>query len=164
MSLKGEHQLRFTPLFTCDAKPLIGTYEAAIGARLPDSYRKFLETHNGAFFPKQPRFPVDSPDTVEGDGELSKLYGLSETPDPYDLRESGIGLEFSERVPANIIAIGQTPYHERIALSIAGDDYGAVYLWRPGEPWEPVKNVQTREYLTFVARDFADFWSLIMAQ
>jgi hypothetical protein len=72
-------------------------------------------------------------------------------------------LDFRDRVPTGLIAIGETPYHERIALSIDGDDRGMVYLWRPGLPFEESDedNVPTRAYLHVAARDFGEFWRIV---
>jgi hypothetical protein len=98
------------------------------------------------------------PDPVDGDGELALLYGLSDEPHHDDLRYAGMGLEFSQRVPSRFIAIGLSPYDDRIALSIQGEDAGRVFLWRPGEPWEPSPNVPTMQYLHLIANDFDGFW------
>jgi hypothetical protein len=80
------------------------------------------------------------------------------------LRDAGIGLRFHDRVPKEIIAIGQNKYHERIALSVAGSDRGTVCLWRPGVPFEDREedNVPTRKYLHVAARDFDEFWQIVL--
>jgi hypothetical protein len=151
------------PLFSCDARPQLAEYEAKLKVSLPTSYRSFLERYNGVVFTEYPypRIKLLNEDPIDGDGELTLLYGLSDVPHLNDLRTAGLGLEFNQRVPDHIIAIGSTPYHERIALSIRGEDAGSVYLWRPGEPWEPGPNKPTMQYLHLVAKDFAGFWQQI---
>jgi hypothetical protein len=158
----------FTELFQHPAGPFIAAFEKQLGISLPAPYRRFLEQHNGAEFNVSPQFPIDPPDEADGDGQLFRLYGLVKdgvTTDPYglDLREARNVLRFRDRVPKDIIAIGESPYDERIALSIAGDDRGTVYFWRPGLPFEEREedNVPTRQYLHVAARDFGEFWRIV---
>jgi hypothetical protein len=149
-------------LFGHSASPHIADLEKKLGVTLPRAYRSFLEEHNGAQFSDNAHFPIAPPD--EDDGEVSVLFGLANEPHAQDLRYSGLGLRFKDRVPKEIIAIGENEYHERIALSVAGSDCGTVYLWRPGVPFEDREedNIPTRQYLHVAARDFDEFWQIVL--
>ena len=112
---------------------LLRELEQAIGTKLPEDYRQFLQAHNSAKEGAQTeatrfnivwqgqdyasRFPYDDVDT---------LYGLG--------RESGCDL-LSQwqcmlgRVPCDTIPIGYDPGPNRLLLGIAGARRGQVLFW-----------------------------------
>ena len=151
----------------------MAAYERECGQALPADYRSFLLRHNGIAFRVPLAFPIVDAEDDEY-GRLSVLFGLPSTrkelasalgrdeserdaPPQIDLRVGGELLDFNERVPPNIVAIGETISEERICLSMYGPDCGTVYIWQPPELFEK-KNVPTTRYLRRLAPSFSAFW------
>lgn len=54
----------------------------------------------------------------------------------------------------------------RICMSLGETTYGNVYVWRPGEPWEPDgrNDVRTEEWLHPLADSFREFWDSLQTE
>jgi hypothetical protein len=178
MASKSRFPIAFTfqPIFDfpCN-EDLMKELEAARGHSLPDDFVAFLRESNGAFFPGETlKFPLADATDVnvawnESDawdqndlGFLDRVYGLGEEKSIHDLRYSGNAYDFQLRVPGYLMAIGDDNSWNRVCLSLAEETYGNVFVWQPGEPWEPDgKNVPTLDYVRPVAKNFTEFWGLL---
>ena len=122
-----EPKLGMRALFESCTEQDILEFEQQIEATLPEDYREFLLQWNGCrFWGNLPAFTMLDT-TFEGEyGTVNTLFGLSPKPDGADLRTSGVGYEFAERVPDRFLAIGENRYQEQMAISLRGDDRGSV--------------------------------------
>lgn len=133
--------------------------EQHINATLPEGYRDFLLQWNGCgFVDNVPAFDLADSRFEEEYGTMDRLFGLPTKSGGADLRLKSSGYQFRERVPERFLAIGDNPYQEFVCISLAGDDRGSVFLWSPGEAWEPDENVPTMEYLYLAAKTFRQFF------
>ena len=146
------------------SEAILTDYESNLGIRLPEDYRQFMLEWNGVELEDVPAFPLlgaanqDETDDDDVPNEIVCLYGFSDTPSADDLRYAGEQLEFSERVPVNIIAIGYNSYPQRLAMSVSGEDHGYIYLWDPEFWWEEAENIKTTKHLRLVAKSFREWW------
>lgn len=162
-SMRYEPKLGMTPLFPPSTEEQIVAFEAELGTSLPDDYRAFLLEWNGVFFKdSDAAFLLKDSEDDDTDYFVTRLYGLKDKDTFDDVRRMQSGYAFNERVPREIIAIGDNNSWNHLCISVSGPDRGAIYLWDPGEPWEPDgRNVPTREWLHPVADNFAEFWQAI---
>lgn len=161
--MEFQSQFGTKPIFPpCTAEHL-AAIERHFGASLPDDYRRFLLEWNGVHFwvPWDHRvwfLPLDALDE-DAAGHVVRLYGISSPEEELDLREEQVGYAFNQRVPSGIVAIGDDNSWNRLCLSLIPDDFGAMYWWHPGIPWEEDgKNVPTRLHLHPVSKSFTQFW------
>jgi hypothetical protein len=133
---------------------------------LPEDYLEFLRQSNGMVFRPALRFPF--PDSFDEDdvGVVQTFFGVVSRSTHDDLRRAQTHYAFRERVPGTMIAIAAAPGWDRVCLSVAPTQFGCIYAWEPGEPWERDNiNVPTTRWLRFVAPSFERFWdSLYVAQ
>jgi len=165
------------PMYDTSASALVPVFEKMLGETLPSEYRQFLLRMNGVTFKASlviNTIESDDEDFLEYEYRLIALFGLVENPHaarPWpldaderkklriqsDLRFSGQGAEFSERVPKHIIAIGCASYHSNVCISLAGSDRGTIYLWSPEMLFEEQGNVQTYDDLYLLDKTFNGF-------
>jgi hypothetical protein len=158
-----EAQLGLTPRFEPCTEQQIAEFEQQIGMTLPEDYREFLLQWNGGTFRGVPAFPLREPQDQNDYGTIYGFFGLAREPSSNDLRYAGMRLDFDERVPEHILAIGDNDFYEFVCISLGGADRGAVYLWRPGVPWEEDGNVRTYEYMDLAATSFREFYDSLYA-
>lgn len=165
-TMKYEKKFGAIPLFAPCTEEQLTAFEGELGASLPEDYRAFLMEWNGVYFENEDAaFLLKNSEDDQTDCFVTRLYGLMEAEARYDIRKMQAGYAFNERVPDNILAIGNNSSWCHLCISISGPDRGAIYFWDPGEPWEPDgKNVPTREWMDPVADNFAEFWQIIYAR
>jgi len=145
----------FPPCNVADLKAL----EQQLKLKLPRSYRSLLLAGNGMRF--LPRLTFPQPwrfDPSDADA-IVVFFGVADARQSRSISNERKSYDFSERVPPNIIPIGETLGQQLLCLSCAGEDTGSVYLWRPGLSWEEDEedNVKTYQYLRPVGTSFEEF-------
>ncbi len=147
----------------------IAAAEQQLRMKLPVDYRAFLEEWNGgsfASFPKGDDFEgspaVPFVNDVDEFGAVGWLYGVGPHWTSAHLLDNRDGYAFRERVPDNIIAIGEETRAPKLCISMAGDDSGKIYYWDPGVDFEEGDNVQTYDYLNLVADCFEECWQKLL--
>ena len=114
------------PMPVCEDE--IVAFEAAIGTRLPDSYRQFLLEIGSACFGATCVWPIE---TCYGDREhFNTSYGGRE--------EETNGLwwnraMFADRITEPLIPIGGDGYGDQFCLAVTGRDCGKIFFWCMGE-------------------------------
>ena len=149
-----------------EAQPQIATEEALqkvetqLGQALPAEYREFLREYNGVAFP-YPSAVFTLPEQ-NGDDDVGRIEQFFSVDGMVNIVESQGDYDFKLRVPPEIISISEWNGYFRVCIAIAGPERGAIYWWEPGLPWETDdETVATRQYLTKVANDFAEFWNML---
>jgi hypothetical protein len=141
--------------------------EKELNVVFPPVYRAYLLENNAVSFGSGLVGPTE--DEFDGPLPVGEFYGVDpkKPPDSHDLRARRNGYDFPKRVPAGIVKIGESVsgYHA-FCMSLREQDYGAIYYWDPGLPWEEREedNVPTMQYLTKVADDFESFWNTIRVE
>jgi hypothetical protein len=131
----------------------------------PEDYLDFLRQWNGAAFYDGIIVPHKQGRDKYSLSKLEALYGIGDPDGPCDLRTEGKGYAFEQRVPSHMLAIGEDDHWNRACMSLGKETYGRVYMWRPGEPWEPDGiDVPTEEWLRPVADSFEEFWSVLRTE
>ncbi len=130
-------------VFPSCTEDALDALERELKLNLPKSYRAVLLAQNGMLFSQRLCCPV--PDEV--DETLAILFGVGDPEDCYSVLFAQSAYDFLERVPPNVLPIGETRGQEKLCLSCAGVDTGSVYLWRPGLPWEEEEEDNVRTYL-----------------
>ena len=116
----------------------ITSFEALIGAKLPNSYVNFLLHHNGGKVSPE-AFSIEWTDQywAEGNdkGAVSWFFGLIDDED--------VGLEnnyheFKERIPSGTLPIADDPGGNLLLLGLSGDRKGHIMFWVMDEEvdWE----------------------------
>jgi hypothetical protein len=145
----------FPPCTEADLRQL----QQDLDVKLPEDYLDFLRQTNGMWLKPFLAFPFPDAFDEEDEGWVQMFFGVASPSTERDLREEQRGYAFCERVPRTIIAIGSSVDWDRVCLSVAPTQFGCIYAWEPGEPWEPDNiNVPTTRWLRFVAPTFARFW------
>jgi SMI1-KNR4 cell-wall len=122
----------------------IARFESSAHLQLPSEYREFLKQYGNTAFGKAVEYPfIDTrcPWASNGCGRISVFFGLDGT---YDLDQ-----EFSnhvDRVPSDMLPIGEDGGGNLICLAFAGPDTGAVFFWdRDGEPEPEEKDLREND-------------------
>lgn len=119
--------------------------------RLPNDYRNFLLTHNGG----------ESENTIfrfydQSDGScLVELFGIIKD----NCSNLLINATYSgNRIPDNMLAIGNDVYGNLILLTTKGKDRNKVYFW-DHELEADIENGEVADYsnLTLIAESFGEF-------
>lgn len=127
----------------------IKRFEKTYNLTLPREYKQFMLANNGGK-PIARRF-------VTKDGKqtssLMLLYPISQEESP---NMSMIYEEINERIPGDLLVIGEDPIDNKICLSLSGKDKGAVYYWSLDmeDSEEP-----SYEHFSLVADRFSEFMS-----
>lgn len=131
--------------------------EQELGASLPGDYREFISDYGHYAFYQVVRFPVEPNSAGINHGILQEIYGAVPS-----WQNDGYGLVAIYRssfdIPvwqSNWLPIAEAGRDDRLVLSIAGEDKGAVYLfvdhlWDSGE-----------QFLFHVADSFDEFMQLL---
>ena len=135
---------------------MLDSFESELNTRLPDDYREFLLEWNGGNFEEQAELQFLDHECGEDNAILNQLSGLFDEKNIYDLRRSSEAYGFRQDVVPEYIAIGASQCENMPCISIAGDDFGWVYYWTPGEPWPP--GPPSRSFLRPCASSFSAFW------
>jgi SMI1 / KNR4 family (SUKH-1) len=135
----------------------LAAFEAQLGQRLPDGYRRFLVACNGGWLGDRfLEFEGLGPDNGDVGAMLWHIGGLRpET--HYSLvwnRECYRG-----RIPDSLIWIMDDPSGNAICLGVAGGRRGRVYFWdhenEPDDDW--VGSFATAGNIELLANSFTDF-------
>jgi cell wall assembly regulator SMI1 len=139
----------------------IARFEELIDSRLPADYRRFLLAHNGGR-PEPSVFSVygqtnkyDEP--FNQSSVVNWFFGLHDG-EHYRLTE--LLHWMGDRVPANLLPIGEDPFGNMICLSLSGPDRGTVYFWDhedESEEGEP----PTYRNIYFIAKSFDKFLNML---
>lgn len=102
---------------------VIEHFETLIGQKLPADYRQFLLSFNGGK-PENNEFAIPDKQNAAG---VNLFYGLLENREWGDLiyqREMLL-----ERVPVNVLPIGEASSGNAVCLSLQVDTYGQIFFW-----------------------------------
>lgn len=113
----------------------------------PRSYREFLKNYNGVFFEREICFtPIEDPPnlTMERKHYLDVLFGLISENDENSLDQQ-IN-DYSNRMPNNLIPIGECPGGDLICIGLKGIISGMIYFWDHEN--EPQAKIMTEEEFT----------------
>lgn len=120
--------------------------ERKIGARLPESYRRFLRQFNGG---------VPSPDVIEVDGlpgnptDVQVLFGIDGAIESNNLLWHKDA--FSNRLPARLLPIACDSGGNLFCLSLADKNFGAV-VYVDFEPTDPAQYAVASNFDLFLSR------------
>ena len=103
---------------TADA---IATFERTCGQALPPDYRDFLQRYNGGR-PTPNAFEIGG---GLGDGGVRSFYGLHDG----DYSLAAAFTSTRGRMPQHLLPIAEDDCGNRICLSLAEHDCGAVFFW-----------------------------------
>ncbi|MDH5641621.1 MAG: SMI1/KNR4 family protein [Nitrospira sp.] len=95
----------------------ISVFEKVIGGRLPSTYRRFLLEHNGG------RPEPSSTKNIA----FSEFYGLKTKKKYCDLL--AVYRVMRERLPKEMMSIGDSAFGDQICLVIKGKNRGKLYFW-----------------------------------
>ncbi|MCG7586875.1 SMI1/KNR4 family protein [Photobacterium sp. OFAV2-7] len=104
----------------------IGILEGFLGSNFPKDYRCFMLEHNGGTpFPDMFKIPTE--------GNRGNSF-LVDSFYPIHSKRSTHNLiwylkEYSDRIPNELMAIGQDPGGNQICIAISGKNYGSIYFW-----------------------------------
>ena len=133
----------------------IEKFEEKIDAKLPKDYVEFLLKYNGGR-PKQDAYnnmiePINS--QIDG-GAVSWFYTLAEDYHYNLFKNYQI---FENRMPKELIPIGDDGGGNQICLAVGGDNYGKVYFW--DHDWENDDEEQEPDYsnVYLIANSFTEF-------
>jgi hypothetical protein len=147
----------------------IHAFEAELGNRLPEDYRRFLLRVNGGSIPGWSRFRYKglSPDGRTRYAVVSKVGGLRAEP-AYSLRANrgfylaapGPQPELETKIPAALLWIMSDPGGNAACLGLTCPHHGMVYRWVHDEPpaddvWDG--EIETAANIWPLASSFADF-------
>lgn len=153
----------------------VEVFERLIGERLPDDYRTYLLTNNGAF-PYKADFPEDRGVLIwiDWQGKPPKEYGggrlvevmcklLNDASNTSDL---AYHVEtFKDRIPDDTIAIGRNPGGSLFLLGIRGGNRGKVFFWdRRYETVQKAGDIPTYDNVGFAASNFDEFLNRLEAE
>jgi hypothetical protein len=101
----------------------IEAFEAAVGKKLPEDYRRFLLFSNGGK-PENNEFSI--PDEKNAAG-IDRFYGLLGEPKSDDLLHQY--QLFLDRIPMGILPIADASGGNLVCLSLCENTLGYVYFW-----------------------------------
>lgn len=99
-------------------KVSIESIEKKLGAKLPNTYREFLLTHNGG---------RPEPCSFSRNVVVTHFYGVLPKAKNYDLLEENKVMR--QWLPKGMIAIADDPFGNAICLTLKGKNRGKLYLW-----------------------------------
>jgi hypothetical protein len=129
----------------------IAKFEREISAQLPTDYREFLLKHNGGS-PKPNSFKI-------ADGSTSCvnwLFGLGSVSNDHSIRKELIN--YHDRIPKELLPIGDDPGGNVICLSIRGKTMGHVFFW---DHEEEADEDPTWENVHLIANSFNEFLNIL---
>lgn len=109
--------------------------EERIGVKLPEQYRRFLQTQNGG------RPSPDHFDFRERPGQgsiVDFLYGVGVHRRPLELERRALK---TENLPGDLMEIGMDPGGSQICIGISGERLGKVYFWAGATPHRAYPNL-----------------------
>lgn len=135
----------------------LDAFEAHVGHRLPDDYRRFLIACNGGYVGVRSFwFEGLSPDGREVGTGVHHIGGLRQE-SYYSLfwnREC-----YEGRIPDALIWIMDDPSGNAICLGVSGEHRGRIYFWdhedEPDDDWDG--RVETAGNVELLANSFAEF-------
>jgi hypothetical protein len=129
----------------------VASFEAEIGATLPDDYRQFLLRSNGGSL-------GDNYEVVEGYVIIGSVGGFREG---YSLRSArGCYQGSPVRIPRALLWIMDDPGGNAICLGLTAEHWGKVYFWDHDEepyPDEWDGQVETAGNIQVLANSFTEF-------
>lgn len=103
------------------------TIEKKYDIIIPDDYKQFLRWYGETFFEKNIIFkPLEPSPTATEDGNqyFDGFYGL--------MSENNINQQiddYKNRIPGNLIPVGECPGGNLICIGVNGTAYGKIYFW-----------------------------------
>jgi cell wall assembly regulator SMI1 len=121
----------------------LAAFEQVIGARLPDSYRDFLITHNGG-----------NPKGARKLCRIHHVHGIHDGPDwarfPQD-KTSRVSQEvYSKLLPPRMLPIADDPGGNLYCISLGGPDRGTVFRWHH-------ERARDKDAFQWISDDFSTF-------
>lgn len=99
--------------------------EKKLGVRLPDAYREFLLRINGG----RPR-TLDAFDIGKKNSSLiNMLYSMRRDDDEEEFTIYQEHLLFEDRIPKDLLPVGEDQGGSQICLGIGKENYGKVFFW-----------------------------------
>jgi cell wall assembly regulator SMI1 len=128
----------------------IETVERRLNLVFPTDYKEFLLAHNGGR-PKPNRFPIRG-NRSDTQGILSWLYGIHDD-GTYNLIDQAA--MFQDRVPPELLPIGEDPGGNLICLTISGSNRNHVYFWTHEDEVDEGE-IPSYDNIYFVADSFTE--------
>jgi hypothetical protein len=138
----------------------LGAFEADIGQRLPDDYRRFLVMCNGGYVGGRLWFTGPNPEGRDTDAGVHHIGGFRQE-NYFSLASARDCYQGSDqRIPKALLWIMDDPFGNAICLGLTGKHRGRVYFWdHECEPdpddWDG--QVETAGNILLLANSFTDF-------
>lgn len=121
------------------------------GFGLPKDYRKFLLQYNGGI-PVEKKYYFKN---TKEPGGITEFFGFIKGYNHNLLRQATFT---GDRVPKNMLSIGDAPCGDLILLTVKGKDRNKVYLWDHEMEADPAQGeVPDYSNLTLIADSFTEF-------
>lgn len=143
-------RVKITDSFSPITEAELQQFEAEIGYRLPDEYRRFLLKYNGGK-PDPKTFNVNI-DGFQTFTSVTRFAGLTK---PDYCGFDRLLKTYTGRIPRNLLPIACELSVDLICISIAGDDYEKVYLW--DHNWEVTEGEPDYSNVHHIADSFEEF-------
>jgi len=127
----------------------INCFEKRFGIVLPEDYKRFLIKYNGGK-PSPRRFKTIDNKTITS---LLLILPLADIQSE-NLASNYISFNQGNKIPKNLLPIGQDPIKNKICMSIGGEDVGYIYYWDMDEDFG---NAPSYDNMFLVAKSFTDF-------
>ena len=128
----------------------ITDFENEYNIKLPDAYKAFLIKNNGGKPTPRKFNSVDKKITsrIMLFFPLGKFY-------PKNLANNYEVFVEGNKIPKNLLPIGEDPINNLICMSIDGKDYGAIYYWSMDYEEDGFK--ASYKYIRLVSESFTEF-------